>query len=372
MRMSQSVIGRSRRGAGFAARVLLLAVVLVAVGVMTVWAGSDGRKGTQGALELRLPVGPRGTALGGAVTADATGVEALFFNPSGLAVVKGTEVMFTNTSYIADMHLNYAALATNLKALGVLAFSAKVLSVGDIIVTTEDAPEGTGEVANPTFATLGVAWAKQFTDRVNFGFTAHLVNEHILEVTANGLAFDFGVQYMTGWNGLQFGVAMKNFGTSMEFSGPGFENSLPAPTSDPTASNRVFSSSSASFEMPSYFTLGASYIPVRNATGHMTLLAQYQSNNFGADCICGAAEWIYRDAFALRGSYFGTIRETPDPVTGESTVRLGTGDDVYAGYALGGGAKMRVGETKMGVDVSWRPVRDFFDDTVEFGLKVEF
>src|SRR5262245_56038908 len=181
MRTLQTHIGRSRRSAGFAAWVLLLAVTFAVAGPWACWAGSDGRKGTQGALELKLPVGPRGTALGGAVTADATGVDALFFNPAGLAALSGTEEMFTNTNYIADIDLNYAAVPTDVKALGGLACSAKVLAVADIIVTTEAVAEGIGEIANPTFTTLSIAWAKQFTDRVNFGLTTQLVNEHILD-----------------------------------------------------------------------------------------------------------------------------------------------------------------------------------------------
>ena len=105
------------------------------------------RKHTNGAFELQIPVGPRGTALGGTVGSDATGVEALFYNPAGVGLTQGTEALFTHTQYFADMKLNYAAIAAKMGNFGVLGFSAKVLSIGDVIVTTEDAPEGTGEIA---------------------------------------------------------------------------------------------------------------------------------------------------------------------------------------------------------------------------------
>ena len=42
-----------------------------------------GRRGTDGALELQLPVGARGSALGGSVASDVTGVEGIFWNPAG-------------------------------------------------------------------------------------------------------------------------------------------------------------------------------------------------------------------------------------------------------------------------------------------------
>ena len=371
MQMRDRHIGRSRPRAAFAGRVLLLAALGLAPAGLGM-AGSDGRKGTEGALELKLPVGPRGIALGNAVASDATGVDALFYNPAGLATTQTTEVAFSHSNYIADMKVNYAAVATNLKALGVLAFNVKVLSIGDIIVTTEDAPEGTGQILNPSFTTLGASWAKQFTDRVNFGVTATLVNEHILDATATGVGFDFGVQYLTGWRGLRFGVAMKNFGTPMTYGGPAFDASVSPPGSDPTASNRTFRSTSSSFELPSYFNFGVSADLAHSANQRLTLLTSYQSNNFGGDNVCGGAEWSYRNTFALRGSYFGSIRETPDPITGESKVRAVSGDDIYSGYAVGAGAQVRAAQMKLGVDIAWRPVRAFFDDTIDAGLILRF
>ena len=106
-------------------------LALLACAAAPAFAGSDERKGTGGALELRLPVGPRGTALGSAVVGDASGIEALFWNPAGLATIERTQATFSHTQYFADMKLNYAAVGTRV-GFGTLAFNAKVLSVGDV------------------------------------------------------------------------------------------------------------------------------------------------------------------------------------------------------------------------------------------------
>src|SRR5262245_29646059 len=98
--------------------------------------GSEERKGTGGALELRIPVGPRGTALGGAVTSDASGTEAIYWNPAGLATLERPEVMFTHTNFFAEQDVNYAAVGFTAGGLGVLGLNVKALSIGDIIVTT--------------------------------------------------------------------------------------------------------------------------------------------------------------------------------------------------------------------------------------------
>ncbi len=354
-------------------RALVLTALLIGASAPA-HAGSEGRKGTDGALELRIPVGARGTALGGAVVGDASGVEAIYWNPAGLASLQHTEAMFTHTAFFAEQKLNYAAIASNLGAFGVLGFNAKVLSVGDVIVTTEDAPEGTGEIAQPTFTVLGLSWAKQFTDRVMFGVTANYVNERIITQSASGVAFDFGVQYLTGWNGLKVGMVMKNFGPSMAFSGPGSEISVLPPGSDPSAVPRIFNSESASFEMPSFFSLAASADMFSSPQYRLTALGSFQNNNFEGDELRGGLEWGYRDLFALRGSYFGAFNNRVDLTTGDETVKFRGGDDLYTGVALGAGARIRTGDTaRLGVDLTWRPVRQgLFDDIFDLGVRLGF
>jgi hypothetical protein len=334
-------------------------------------AGSQERKGTGGAVELRIPVGPRGTALGSAATAVATGAEALFWNPAGLAGMSGTEVLFSHTNYIADTNLNWAAVGLNLKQFGYLGLQAKVLSIGDIPVTTEAAPEGTGETIDPTFTVLGVTYARRFTDRVLFGGTLNYVSEKIMQTSAQGVAVDLGVQYLTGWNGLRFGIAMKNFGPALSFSGQDFENPLSAPGADPNARSRIFSSESADFELPSYFSLGAAYDLMRGADQHLSVVGAFQNNNFLGDYLSGGAEWNYRDRLALRGSLFGQYRGRASAIGQDARAPLQMGDDLYTGVALGAGVYIPMGgTTRLGVDAAWRSVRRYFDDTLELGVKL--
>lgn len=340
---------------------------LLALVAGSAWAGSDGRKGTGGASELLIPVGARSSALGAGVASDVSGAEAIYWNPAGVARLEGTDAIFSHTSYFANMKVNYAAVAMPAGNLGVLGFNAKVLSVGDIFITTEAAPDGTGEVVQPTFTVLGVTWAKTFTDRVNFGVTANFVSERVLSMSASGLAMDFGVQYDTGWRGLKLGMAMKNFGNSMAFNGEDLEVNLLPPGSDPTASNRTLRFTTANFEMPSYFTLSGTYDLYHYGENKLKLMGAFQNNNFIGDNLSLGAEWGYRDMFALRGSFFGTGNTSVNSA-GDESVKFSSGDDLYQGVALGAGAKVKAGGTNLGVDVSWRPVRNFFDDVVEVGL----
>ena len=351
----------SRTMAGTRGATALLALLLVAG---TAHAGSDERMGTSGANELRIPIGPRSTALGGTTVADASGPEALYWNPAGLATINETDVYFTHLSYIADMSVNYFAVTTRAGSFGNIGFSAKMLDVGDVYVTTEDAPEGTGEVLSPTFATFGLTYARQFTDRVRFGATAQFINETVREARARGLAFDFGFQYETGYNGLAFGFAMKNFGTSMEFSGSDFEINVPIPDAEPGATSRTVSSTSAEFEMPSYFQIGAGYDLINRgsaaaSTNRLRVLGTFSSMNFTPDELRGGAEYAYKDLFALRAGYGSRVS--------------GSDADVYNGFSFGAGLNLKLGgSSHLRFDYANRMVREFFDDTNEFAIRLTF
>ena len=355
------LLQRSRTMAGTRGAAALLALLLVAG---TAHAGSDERQGTSGANELRIPVGPRSTALGGTTVADAYGPEALYWNPAGLATMNETDVYFSHLSYIADMGVNYFAVTTKAGSFGNIGFSAKMLDVGDVFVTTEAAPEGTGEVLSPTFATFGLSYARQFTDRVRFGATAQFINETVREARARGVAFDFGFQYDTGYNGLAFGFVMKNFGTAMEFSGSDFEFNVPVPDAEPSASNRTVTSTSSSFEMPSYFQIGAGYDLINagsaaSSNNHLRVLGTFSSMNFTPDEVRGGAEYSYKDMFALRAGYGSRVSNSDA--------------DVYNGFSFGAGLNLKIGSTsRLRFDYANRMVKEFFDDTNEFAVRLTF
>src|SRR5437763_333557 len=327
---------RSRGAAVRTGMCVLAAILLIAGTAQRARAGSDERKGTGGALELRLPVGARGTALGSSGIADASGVDALFWNPAGLSTIEHTELAFSHTTYFADMKLNDFAAGTKIP-FGTLAVNAKVLSIGDIEVTTEDAPEGTGEIISPTFSVLGVTVARQFTDRVLFGLTTNIVREQVQSLTAGGVSFDFGFEYLTGYHGLRFGMVMKNFGPGMQFSGDNLNINVQPPGGDPSGSNRTVAFSTATFEQPSYFTLATSYDFINDAHQRLHLRSAFQNNNFVGDNVSGGAEWSYRNMFSLRGSWCGTMNTPVDAVTGETSSHFASGDDLGNGWAFGAG-----------------------------------
>ena len=58
---------------------------------------------------LKIGVGGRAEAMGGAFTAQADDASSLYWNPAGLAVMASPQVMFSQTNWITD--INHVSLA---------------------------------------------------------------------------------------------------------------------------------------------------------------------------------------------------------------------------------------------------------------------
>jgi len=344
-------------------RTLSLVLLSLLVLSLPLWAGSGNKVGTAGAQELRIPVGSVATALAGANIATTSGVEALYWNPAGVAVLPHTEAMFSYMTYIADIKVNYAGFTTNMGQFGSVGLSAKVMNIGDIDVTTEENPNGTGETYNPTFMVLGGTYARRMTDRVFFGGTFQYVYEKIRTEQATGICFDFGLQYDTKWNGVKFGLVMKNFGPDMTFSGPGFEHSVAIPGDDPQAQRRIVRIVPAAFNLPTSVHMGVSMNLVDTEEYGISPHFTFQSNNFSHDEYrLGLEGSFLRRMIALR---VGVVQ------SGAASGLFDENDNYLFGLNAGVGLNVPLGMSHLLFDYSWGKT-DFFDDISWFSLRFAF
>jgi len=318
-------------------------------------AGSRFRIGTAGAQELRIPVGSRGTALGGAISADVVGTEAIFYNPAGVAIVSGTEAMFSHLKYFADMNLNYFAVTKSIHGFGSLGFSAKVLSVGEIEKTEENASSGTGETFNPSLSVLGVTYSKVLTHRVIFGMTGKYIYESIDLVTAGGMAFDFGIHYNTNWKGIRLGMVVKNIGPKMRFSGPGFEREATGDNQNPGSPEKTLRTQASSFELPSWIEFSTAVDLFNTDENRATFFGLFQANSFSKDLYRTGAEYAFSERYFLRAGY---------------TLDANQEDYLY-GMTFGAGMVVEIGGADVTFEYSWNETM-FFDNNQYFTGKINF
>lgn len=346
---------------GHRLKIALATVLLLAAA--SAQAGGLDRVGTAGAQELRIPVGAASVAIGGSAVALGNGLENLYYNPASLAATDQSEAIASYSTYLFDSKVNYGAASTHLGTQGTIAFAAKVLNVGDITVTTEDSPEGTGQILTPTFSVLSLAYGRRMTDRVLVGVTGSYVSEKVADASATGVAFDFGVQYDTGWRGLRFGFTMKNVGPNMRYGGPSFEQRIQLPGDDPTAAPHVVRLEPADFELPSYLQLGASYdIPLGGAERHATVYGTFQGNNFSTDEYRLGGEFPVGNWLVLRGGYVG---QAPLKASDRQ-------EDYLYSWTYGAGINFKMGERPVSFDWAGTHLGQFFSDNQQFSLSIAF
>ncbi len=340
-------------------KLMVLALMLtMLVGVDAI--AQENRIGSNAASELLIPVGARYIAMGGAPVATVSGVEAIYWNPAGLARSNYTaDAMFSHMTHIADINVNYAALGIRFGNVGTFGFSVKAMDIGDIPVTTETSPDGTGALLNPQFVTVGVTYSRALTDRISIGTTVNFVNEDLetARASARGVAFDFGVQYrdLASIEGLSLAVAIKNLGPSMSFSGSGLLR--PAQPTDVDRGSSPLEIVTQNDELPSYIVIGASYQFGLGELSNLELVSTFQDNNFDDDFGSFGAEYNYNNLFYGRLGY--TI--APDAAS----------DTFIYGFAAGAGIHYDFSNIGITVDYTYRDV-DVFDSSNIFQVKLGF
>ena len=183
------------------------------------YAQSITKTGTTAAKFLSLGVGARANAMGGAYTAVANDASSIYWNPAGIAASDEFQALFTYTNLFAGINLDYFGLIIPSGDIGNFAINVTSVNYGQIGVTTEEQPEGTGETFTPASYEFGFSYARNITQDFAVGATAKLVTENIYHSNATGVAFDIGTIFTTPFYVVKFASSITNFGTKMQMSG---------------------------------------------------------------------------------------------------------------------------------------------------------
>lgn len=333
-------------------------IILILILISTsIYAGDVARKGTTGAEQVLIPVGARGIATGGAFLANITGLESIFYNPAGLDVYPQTEAMFSYVNYLADINISYFAIGTSLGDIGSIGLDLKTFDFGDIPVTTETFPDGTGETYSPSFLTIGFTYSKVLTDRISIGTNLKIISENIQNTNATGFALDAGVQYRFS-EAVMIGAAVKNIGSDMSYSGQDLSSRTVIPGSIPGSSSGSYEVITEGFQIPSFFQLSMTYALNINEQNNLMFAGAYTANNSFEDIANLGMEYGFMNNFFVRGGYNFLVQNTSEYVYG---LTFGAGLD----YKLGG-------EVGFVFDYAFRDVKDFPTANHVFTIKLSF
>ncbi|MFP4663123.1 MAG: PorV/PorQ family protein [Bacteroidales bacterium] len=303
----------------------LLIIVLTGVLVApAAFAGNEQRAGSAGASQLLINPWARTSGWGSANVGSVEGLEGLYQNVAGTAFTRKTELIFANSQYLvgSGVNLNNFGFSQKVGEVGVVSVGVMTMDFGDIDIVTEDLPEGGLGTYNVSYTTIQAGYAQEFSNSIYGGASVKIINEGLPNATASGFALDAGIQYITGLgkdklgnrkrDNLRFGIAMKNVGTTMKYTGDGMSFiGISQFGTSMTVEHR-----SAEFELPSLIKIGASYYIDLDAkkkegqdgdeliTNHqLVVAANFTSNSFTKDQYHFGLEYGFKDIFYLRGGY---------------------------------------------------------------------
>jgi hypothetical protein len=248
-----------------AALVLGSAGVVQAQGTFIVPDPDEGssRVGTRGANFLHIPVGARQQALAGAAVGLSEGPSALFWNPANMAGQTGVNVFVSRMALFGNSGITNTAGAVSIElGQGAFGFGIVQYSSGEMLRTTERAPDGDDPAFPGTFAWKGTAlsahYARNLTDRLAAAIGGRYANEG-MELASNGFfGVDVSTRFRTGLYGLTVGAALSNVGNRSGFSGQAVGQAITAPRNNgqPTGRNIPIQYQTQEPLMPTEFKFG--------------------------------------------------------------------------------------------------------------------
>ncbi len=266
--------------------------------------------GTSGAQFLKISVG-RGSAMGEAFVAVADDGSATYWNPAGLGLLTTREVNFHHNEWIADIRHEYLSVILPLQDFGTMGISLTVLTMGEFEYTDVDDPNtsiredtGTGIMFNASSYCLGFSFGRMFTDRLAAGISLKAIGEMVWDMSATGIATDFGIHYNTGWKGLRLAASINNFGSELAYHGRQLDFPWdPYPDSPAQYDDIPSSKKSTPYALPLIFRFGLAMDAIHNEASRLTLALDLNHPNDNYETINLGLEYGYLNTVFLRLGY---------------------------------------------------------------------
>lgn len=168
-----------------------------------------------GAHFLQLGVGAREVAMGGASSALSHDVNALHWNPAGIARLGESQVGFTHAEWLLDTTYDSFGFAVPSKR-GAFGFTALRLDQGR--QEGRDANRRRSGDFNAADTAVGLGWGIPLGARLGVGGNIKFVQSRIGDASAATGAVDMGLQAaLRRFNGAELGLAVRNVGPGLKF-----------------------------------------------------------------------------------------------------------------------------------------------------------
>jgi hypothetical protein len=269
----------------------------------------DSRTGTTGFQFLKINPDARSSGMGESNSATTDDLAATYLNPAGLSHLDTSKIHFqvNHLEFISSAFINQVAIGRKLSQSTFIAANLIYLNSGNMAVTNEFMPTGTGQTFRFTDVSLGVSLAKILTDNFSFGVTAKLIHEGVAGIAANNLVADFGFQYDIGKANTRFAVGIFNFGAATTPSGAIVQTRLNGDTTY-TAFEKI--------AVPAVFRLGIATDLIHQKDHLLTINAQLNHPTDNNETYAMGLEYCWKKLLFGRMGYQLGVDESALPSFG--------------------------------------------------------
>ena len=263
--------------------------------------GEFSKVGAAGAQYLKIGIGGRANALGGAYVSIASDLTSLYWNPSGLADIKSISTNFSYTQWFAGFGHSFGAISLPLGENFVSALSITSFNSDKMMMTTVERQNDAGQFSVNDVAVAGTV-SGYLTDQFSFGITFKYLNSSISNLSSSGIGFDVGTMYNTGIQGIKLGFAILNLGTQQKYSGQDLQSTKKL-FEQLRAAPLDVQYLSTNYNIPLIFRAGATTDIINEEDNRLLVAADFITTSDIPEQLALGAEYTWNNLLSLRGGY---------------------------------------------------------------------
>ena len=192
----------------------VLAALPAVIALMAVFSTAVGEEGAggQGGAFLRMGVGARAVAMGGAFTAIADDATAAYWNPAGLGQLKNPQLGAMYSVMSLDRTHNFVSYVQPISSIGT--FAVSWINFGVSKIDGRDSyGNPTGEFSDSEMAFM-LSYGKSFADIFHIGGSAKYLVHSLADNKASGFGFDVGALVKIS-DVISLGAVIQDIGSSI-------------------------------------------------------------------------------------------------------------------------------------------------------------
>ena len=163
---------------------------------------------------LKLNVDARSSAMAGSFVSMENDVNAIFYNPAGLATLSNKQASVGFFKYLMDINAGNASYSQKYKDIGFFGAGIRYINYGTMDKYDENY-QNQGTFGASDLA-LSLGYANVYKNNFNYGANVKLIYSSIDEYSSVGLALDLGALYVFPEQKLNLGVSVLNLGTQVK------------------------------------------------------------------------------------------------------------------------------------------------------------